>query len=777
MQHPASAAEEAFYRQRVTFNAARRLEQLQSTSRRVSVRRAKELEVGAYFVRNRVEAAQKLQRYAEKAYLMSPRFNDPYPPLTNIGAPAAGGETPHHSNNNEAQPLVLQRARGPHPGASPSPRPSPRSPRKRTSARGKAGREEAALTSAQTVLAVMDVLYAKLEAEDIAAQRMRFGQGDEPPPTLAQVAKQYADSSAAKDSPLQTLAGVIIPNGLLGLRIGCAECDPHPTVHLFQRLMGWRGDVSEKNMKPSQLNSLWLLCLWLLPPRERLAKVVAQQRAQHKGETMRYGAAPKQEPMPPPTIVGYDAVRRCLSMINDKRLLEDNSQYRFLQRAARGLKESRRAARSASTPSKKSEGVIDVEELLLYWTEVWNDYRKELDASLDAIAAGTSSDELHSRRRVRVDHEPPPKKEIQLSDKQQAAQAVEIRRQAALAAVELEADIDVVTGEKLIGGNRAARNDGFGNENVSSDRPVLEVAEEDFAAGMRANAMEFDMVDADRDKQLDFDEYVVFIKQRERGPHSAHELRARFDALDQDGSGKIDLHEFIRFSLRDALARDSARVIDLLREWDGDKNGVIDRKEFCKAIQALGFGALADKQDIDLVFDEFDVSKDGLVDFNELNKQLRQSAAVDAKMLGVHGSVALRSEQDAQLKRTGAGRVRKGVGNVASGLDASKAARAAEVLDMLRNLFSSSPEKMMELFREIDESGDGLVSRQEFALACRALSLSLPKKELKMLFQTLDPDGSGSIEYHEMRGALGIKTDVQTDVQTDVTVSSFEVSL
>ena len=180
VQHPASAAEEAFYRQRVTFNAARRLEQLQSTSRRVSVRRAKELEVGAYFVRNRVEAAQKLQRYAEKAYLMSPRFNDPYPPLTNIGAPAAGGETPHHSNNNEAQPLVLQRARGPHPGASPSPRPSPRSPRKRTSARGKAGREEAALTSAQTVLAVMDVLYAKLEAEDIAAQRMRFGQGDEP---------------------------------------------------------------------------------------------------------------------------------------------------------------------------------------------------------------------------------------------------------------------------------------------------------------------------------------------------------------------------------------------------------------------------------------------------------------------------------------------------------------------------------------------------------------------------------------------------------------------
>jgi hypothetical protein len=47
---------------------------------------------------------------------------------------------------------------------------------------------------------------------------------------------------------------------------------------------------------------------------------------------------------------------------------------------------------------------------------------------------------------------------------------------------------------------------------------------------------EFDMVDADRDKKLDYDEFVVFIKQRERGPHSDFELRARFDALDADKS-------------------------------------------------------------------------------------------------------------------------------------------------------------------------------------------------------------------------------------------------
>ena len=86
-----------------------------------------------------------------------------------------------------------------------------------------------------------------------------------------------------------------------------------------------------------------------------------------------------------------------------------------------------------------------------------------------------------------------------------------------------------------------------------------------------------------------------------------------------------------------------------------------------------------------------------------------------------------------------------------------KADSANEVLALLRATFSKQPAKVMQLFREIDESGDGLISRKEFTLACRALSIVLPKREMMILFKTLDPDGSNSIEYGELRAALELE--------------------
>ena len=139
---------------------------------------------------------------------------------------------------------------------------------------------------------------------------------------------------------------------------------------------------------------------------------------------------------------------------------------------------------------------------------------------------------------------------------------------------------------------------------------------------------------------------------------------------------------------------------------------------------------------------------------------LRQSAAVDANMLGNNkrGEAAMRGEKEAKLRRHGGGGKggppkREKIKSVKMD-SAAQVQAAAQALKQLRNLFSNDPAGMMELFREIDSSGDGLVSRTEFALAIRALGLNLPKPELGLLFRELDPDGSGEIEYHELRAAL-----------------------
>ena len=43
--------------------------------------------------------------------------------------------------------------------------------------------------------------------------------------------------------------------------------------------------------------------------------------------------------------------------------------------------------------------------------------------------------------------------------------------------------------------------------------------------------------------------------------------------------------------LRDLLTDNAVRVIDLFRDWDDDRNGMIDKREFSKAMPALGFDA------------------------------------------------------------------------------------------------------------------------------------------------------------------------------------------
>ena len=98
--------------------------------------------------------------------------------------------------------------------------------------------------------------------------------------------------------------------------------------------------------------------------------------------------------------------------------------------------------------------------------------------------------------------------------------------------------------------------------------------------------------------------------------------------LDEDGSGKIDMAEYLLWSLKDALARSASRVVDLFRLWDEDRSGTVDKAEFHKAVRALGFDV--EREDTDAVFDSLDDDNSGTLEYKELALMLRKGAGSEA---------------------------------------------------------------------------------------------------------------------------------------------------
>ena len=191
-------------------------------------------------------------------------------------------------------------------------------------------------------------------------------------------------------------------------------------------------------------------------------------------------------------------------------------------------------------------------------------------------------------------------------------------------------------------------------ENDGPEDVANEEEEEDFETGMRRNAQDYEAADVDQDNKLDFGEFCAMVRGREEGTFTDEELQERFNKLDADGSGKVDMSEYLSWSLREALKRSSTRVVDLFRQWDEDGSGTIDKKEFRRAIMALGFDFFDDISEIDKVFEELDADGSGSLEYKELNKMLRagQEIKLDAKLYaGAAGEITLESKTKHKLRK------------------------------------------------------------------------------------------------------------------------------
>ena len=79
------------------------------------------------------------------------------------------------------------------------------------------------------------------------------------------------------------------------------------------------------------------------------------------------------------------------------------------------------------------------------------------------------------------------------------------------------------------------------------------------------------------------------------------------------------------------------------------------------------------------------------------------------------------------------------------------------VLGQLRSLLARNKDRMIDTFLKFDANNSGSVDRKEFILAVANLGIVAHKQAVSALFDVLDTDRGGSIDYRELNDHLGIR--------------------
>ena len=208
-------------------------------------------------------------------------------------------------------------------------------------------------------------------------------------------------------------------------------------------------------------------------------------------------------------------------------------------------------------------------------------------------------------------------------------------------------------------------------------------------------------------------------------------------------------------TLREAMQKNQQKVISLFTSWDADGNGSVSRGEFGMALEMLGLDA--PREAIAALFDEFDADKSGTVEFSELNAQLRKRAATLPEELQP-GSVKMQTERGNKIaiRKEKAHDGGLQLGNVLGGASGA-GADGASVQQQLRAALTKNWARVKDLFLSWDTNNDGVVSRDEFAKALKALGFDAPKTAVDGIFASFDLDNSGEVEFEEMNNLLRAK--------------------
>jgi Ca2+-binding EF-hand superfamily protein len=185
----------------------------------------------------------------------------------------------------------------------------------------------------------------------------------------------------------------------------------------------------------------------------------------------------------------------------------------------------------------------------------------------------------------------------------------------------------------------------------------------------------------------------------------------------------------VQEELRKELCERAVNIMNLFSEWDQNGDNQVSKVEFRKAI-AESFGDKYARPHVDAVFESFDGDGSGFIDFKELNRGLTKGSK--PKRPSMAAAPAATPLKPAALKSV---QVEEGAkGGAGEGSDEGRSpgmlrkrpsapvVSAEEMLQLkLREALSVNSTRVVDLFREWDENGDGKVRTRGRELATQAI--------------------------------------------------------
>lgn len=254
-----------------------------------------------------------------------------------------------------------------------------------------------------------------------------------------------------------------------------------------------------------------------------------------------------------------------------------------------------------------------------------------------------------------------------------------------------------------------------------------------------------------------------------KSQYSAAKLWQAAEQITRRAEGfQITISDTFESKLANVLVQKKVKVEELVRSWDRNGDGVINKNEFRIAVRGYGFKEI-NVLEIDGLFDKIDNDKSGELDLSEIKAALKK---LQERAQNVGASIDQEQAKAAAL--IGVAQVFQTAAAATAEYEAAEQ-KATQMKDnpslgkRVGDAIFKRNVKLGELVGQWDKDGNGVVDKKEFREQIHLMGIKeIHPREMDSLFVSLDRNGDGSLDLDELKVALQLLRDTAVREALDV---------